>query len=163
MESHVYALRDTGPAGGLIFYVDDVDEFSWDYLEAAPSDQSSGVLWSNGSNIVTGATGTVIGTGSANTEAIITNQGVGTYAAQLCADLTIGNYSDWFLPSGDEYILMHEELHTYNVGGFSETGGYWTSSEVDVDSALGMSFRYCDQHSGNKSVHLDRVRAARAF
>ena len=57
MESHVYALRDTGPAGGLIFYVDEADEFSWDYLEAAPSDQSSGVLWSNGSNILTGATG----------------------------------------------------------------------------------------------------------
>ena len=35
-EPVVYALRDTGPAGGLIFYIDGADAFSWDYLEAAP-------------------------------------------------------------------------------------------------------------------------------
>ena len=41
-----YGIGDTGPAGGLIFYVNPnyaVD--GWRYLEAAPFDQSAGATW----------------------------------------------------------------------------------------------------------------------
>ena len=41
-----YAIGDTGPAGGFIFYENPnykVD--GWRYLEAAPIDQSAGAKW----------------------------------------------------------------------------------------------------------------------
>jgi hypothetical protein len=81
-----YNLRDIGPAGGLIFWKNGDD-----YLEAAPSDQSVSQSWSNIINIAIGvaAQGTAIGTGQANTTAIIGQMGHTGSAAKLCDDLVI--------------------------------------------------------------------------
>jgi uncharacterized protein (TIGR02145 family) len=82
--SFAYALRDVGPAGGLIFYKNGNN-----YLEAPPSDQSAGYVWSNIVNVLIGTTGTTIGTGQANTTAIINQAGHVDSAAKLCDDLII--------------------------------------------------------------------------
>jgi uncharacterized protein (TIGR02145 family) len=79
-----YNLRDIGPAGGLIFW-----KSGNDYLEAAPTDQSASQTWSNIDNILIGSTGTAIGTGQANTTAIIGQAGHIDSAAKLCDDLII--------------------------------------------------------------------------
>jgi len=80
----VYALRDIGPAGGLIFW-----KSGNNYLEAAPSDQSATQRWSNVGATAIGATaqGTAIGTGQANTLAMISQIGHTDSAAKLCNDL----------------------------------------------------------------------------
>jgi len=164
----LYALRDTGPAGGLIFYVKEGGySGGWMYLEAAPSDQSTGIQWYNGSYVVTGAIGTAIGTGQANTTAIVDTQGTGSYAAQLCNDLEEGGYDDWFLPSKDELNLMYENLGVAGVGGFVDYGylPYWSSSEYDANYAWYQYFGDGSQdiyYGGFKSL-ADRVRALRAF
>jgi uncharacterized protein (TIGR02145 family) len=79
-----YNLRDIGPAGGLIFY-----KSGNDYLEAAPIDQSVNQVWSNITNIAIGTTGETIGSGQANTTAIIGQVGHTDSAAKLCNDLII--------------------------------------------------------------------------
>jgi hypothetical protein len=79
-----YALRDIGPAGGYIFW-----KSGNDYLEAAPTDQSSSQAWSNITNLLIGTTGSAIGTGQANTTAIINQAGHTDSAAKLCDDLII--------------------------------------------------------------------------
>ena len=108
IEKGEYNIGDTGPAGGLIFYVNpNYKTDGWYYLEAAPSDQSTGILWDYGRDVATGATATVVGTGQANTQTIVKVLGAGSYAAQLCNDLAQGGYSDWFLPSKDELDLMY--------------------------------------------------------
>ena len=63
-----YDIGDTGPAGGIIIFVDGNVR-----MEVAPSDQSTGVQWYNGSYITigTGLTGTFIGSGDDNTQAIV--------------------------------------------------------------------------------------------
>lgn len=78
-----YNLRDIGPAGGYIFW-----KSGNDYLEAAPTDQSSNQVWSNIETFI-GTTGTAIGTGQINTTAIINQVGHTTSAAKLCNDLII--------------------------------------------------------------------------
>ena len=95
-------------------------------LIAAPSDQSTGIVWWNGSYITTGAAGTATGTGAANTTAIVASQGAGSYAAKLCDDLVLNGYSDWYLPSKDELNKLY--LNKRAVGGFA-TYFYWSSSE----------------------------------
>jgi uncharacterized repeat protein (TIGR02543 family) len=156
-------IGETGPAGGLIFYDKTYVSDGWRYLEAAPSDQSTGIQWYNGSYVTTNATGTAIGTGQVNTTAIVDTQGAGSYAAQLCDDLTVGVYSDWFLPSQDELNLMYENLHDESppVGSFTNDY-YWSSSESEAGWAVLQTFNDGTQGYGNKSFSW-WVRAVRAF
>ena len=86
-------------------------------LIAAATDQSTGIQWYNGSYTVTGATATVLGTGNANTNTIVAVQGAGSYAAQLCYDLVLNGYSDWYLPSKDELNKLY--LNRIAIGGFT--------------------------------------------
>ena len=61
--------------GGLIAYLNTTTGTG---LIAAPTDQGR-VQWYNGSNNLTNATGTAIGTGQSNTSTIVTVQGAGSY------------------------------------------------------------------------------------
>ncbi len=153
-----------GPAGGKVFYDKGAYSNGWRYLEAAPSDQISAIRWHNGSYITTGATATGIGSGSANTATIVTQQGTGSYAASLCANLVLGGYDDWFLPSKDELHAISGKRAS--IGGFP--GGYpwyWSSSEYDNQNAD----RECIYDGGTsqgynlKFYELYGVRAVRAF
>jgi hypothetical protein len=77
-----YSVRDTGPAGGLVFYANGVN-----YMETAIFDQSISQAWSNITVGVVGSTGTAVGTGQVNTTAIINQVGHTDSAAKLCNDI----------------------------------------------------------------------------
>jgi hypothetical protein len=134
-------------------------------LIAAKSDQSTGIQWYNGSYVATGATGTALGTGQANTTKIISKQGAGSYAAKLCddyvnADTGTGVYSDWYLPSRDELTKLY--LLKSVIGGFPGYI-YWSSSEDSVNYALVRCFTIDYQYSDLKSYSTFTVRAVRSF
>ena len=153
-----------GPAGGCVFYDKGSYSDGWRYMEAAPSDQCQriGIQWYNVSYTTTGATGTAIGTGQANTTAIVTSQGAGSYAAKLCDDLVIGEYSDWFLPSRDELNLMYTNLKAAMVVGDGEDIFYWSSSESSDNDAWALGFKYGTPYGFDKGGSW-RVRAVRAY
>ena len=160
----LYALRDTGPAGGLIFYVKEGGySEGWMYLEATPNDQSDSQVWSNITDVAVGtsAQGIEIGTGQANTTAIIAQSGHTESAAQLCGNLTEGGYSDWCLPSKNELNLMYTNLKVAGVGGF-ESAHYWSSSENNAYYVWIQYFASGNQSKIYKYVS-QRVRAVRAF
>ena len=162
IEKGEYNIGETGPAGGLIFYVNpNYETDGWRYLEAAPSDQSTRILWDYGKDVATGATATVVGTGQANTQTIVKVLGAGSYAAQLCNDLTQGDYSEWFLPSKDELNEMRENLYLKGLGGFTY-GSYWSSSENHARTAWFQYYKNGLQVNLVKTFYF-RVRAVRAF
>lgn len=157
--------------GGIIFYIDGTGEHG---LVAAASDQSSGIIWWTGSNLVTGATGAGVEDGANNTSLIVATQGAGSYAAQLCNDLTLNGFSDWFLPSEGELDLMHQNKTTINNaaalrGGSSFGVGifYWSSTEFNGTYARQQHFSSDAsdglQQTSHKSSSDFRVRAVRAF
>ena len=127
-------------------------------LIAAPSDQSTGIQWCNASSI-TGANGVAIGTGNANTNTIVANQGAGSYAAKLCADLVLGGYSDWYLPSIYELNALYE--NKVAIGGFVSMH-YWSSAEYYSNFAQYFNFSIGEPYVTDKSFTL-YVRAVRAF
>jgi len=153
--------------GGIVAYIlqsEDPGYFAGEThgLIAATEDQSTGIRWYNGSTIVTGATGFAIGTGQANTAAIVTAQGTGDYAAQLCDDLTEGGCSDWFLPSLDELNKLF--INKAAIGGFDGII-YWSSSEdlgQSSHNAWSQKFDYGNTDFHHKSMPY-YVRAVRAF
>jgi uncharacterized caspase-like protein len=156
-----YKIGDRGPAGGLIFYDNGEVSDGWRYLEAAPNNQSIGIQWWNG-NYIDIKTGIAVGTGRANTEAIIAAQGRGSYAATLCKNLSIGGFSDWFLPSIFELSFMYTNLKKAGLGGFG-INWLWSSSQENNDGDVWYE-RFSDGYQ-----HFDRedsrcaVRACRAF
>lgn len=141
-ESEVtYVLGDTGPGGGIIFYVADepfvcgpTGNALCQHLEVAPygwydDGPDPTRTWSalaNQSTPVDGANGTAIGSGSANSEAIAYQGGnnADNSAAVLAREYDGGNQVDWYLPSRGEL----DQLHIYNQ--FAGVGGYWSSSQV---------------------------------
>ena len=129
-------------------------------LIAATADQSEGIQWWNGTNIVTGATGTAIGTGLTNTNAIIAAQGSGSYAASIARDYNGGGYTDWFLPSKDELNQLY--VNKAAIGGGFEGDYYWSSTEYDSRYAWVQDFNFGNQNYSYKDATF-YVRAVRAF
>jgi hypothetical protein len=129
-------------------------------LIAAASDQGTGVQWYNGSYIITGAAGTAIGTGQANTAAIVTAQGAGTYAANVCVQLLLNGFNDWYLPSKDELQQLYTQKTV--VGNFT-SNYYWSSSELNGTYAW--SQRYSDGFQYNLGAKWipNYVRPIRSF
>ncbi len=116
-------------------------------LIAANADGNSGISisWNNPNqayqNNNTGATATALGTGFANTTAIITgNGGMGNYAAYMSTYYAMGGYTDWYLPSKDELNKLY--LNKAAIGGFNVTNGssYWTSSETSLTTVWTQDF-----------------------
>jgi len=159
----LYALRDTGPAGGWIFYIKEGGySDGWMYLEAAFSDQSVGAEWGCSGTPISGADGTAVGTGKQNTIDIEAGCATAGTAADICANLnSLGDYNDWFLPSKDELNLMYTNLKVAGVGGF--TTWYWSSSELNTDNAYVQYFVSGGQGTQPKDVTAIRVRAVRCF
>jgi hypothetical protein len=173
--SLTYAIGETGPAGGLVFYVTDDGLHG---LEAAPediggNDDAIAVAWGCFETLLVGMNETGIGSGAHNTS-----------QRDLCADSTTAaksaaayvhnGYTDWFLPSKDELNLMWfnladsdssqsnsgpEDLN--NVGGF-DSSFYWSSSQGDSSFAWSQGFDNGLQYANDKHL-TSRVRAVRAF
>jgi hypothetical protein len=154
--------------GGKIAYIDASGIHGF---VCALSDQSSGVQWYNGNDVVTGAINSIIETsgvygisksgGRKNTDAIIAKQGIGNYAAYICAQMTDGGATkgDWFLPSLGEFSQIYANRSI--LGGFSKDV-YWTSTEIDYWRAQFIQFNYNLQYYNGKNLTYP-LRAIRAF
>jgi hypothetical protein len=141
--------------GGIIFYLDG----SGGGLIAAPTDQTSSP-WGCEGTLISGADGTATGTGAQNTIDIELGCTTTGTAADICANLTLGGYSDWFLPSKEEVNLMYTK--SFEIGNFEVNGIYWSSTETDNSRAWGRSFGNGTPVNAEKS-YAANVRAIRAF
>jgi hypothetical protein len=162
--------------GGVIFYLFEAGDTGYvagetHGLIAAVADQSSGIRWYKGSYSATGAIATAIGTGSANTDAIITVQGATetSYAAGLARAYTGGGYTDWFLPSKDELIKMYLKKGDINTTALANGGSnfatvyYWSSTEAGrYDAWIKFFSNANSQGFGDKSFTYN-VRVIRVF
>jgi hypothetical protein len=164
--------------GGLIAYLDIVNGTG---LIAAATDQSTNIQWTMSAyqsiTVPNGAQFTTLG--NANTVSIVGQAGVpaasgDNYAAYLCDSLTLGGYTDWYLPSYDELNYLWENLadsdgdnsntgptDPNNLGGFA-ANYYWSSTENVNIFARGHNFTSGSQPNGRK-YFTDYVRAVRAF
>jgi len=153
--TYSYALGQSYE-GGIIYYVDSTGKHG---LIAAPTDQGL-PQWGCSNQVISG-TSSKIGSGRANTIAIVNACSTPGIAASLCYDLTLGGYNDWFLPSSDELNLLY--LNQNVVGGMSYNV-YWSSTECGATCAVDQHFDLGDQVAATKSAQgLVSVRAVRAF
>ena len=193
----VYYVGDEGPGGGIIFYVhedpegftvqgygDDPDdegyfpEYTAYYLEAAPSNWGSRVIWgARGTlidNITTWNNATAknaglqdsIGSGRKDTQIIVAffrdnspHEDWVEIAAQVATG-SFGGKNDWFLPSlGELNLLYINRAYVGNLGALF----YWSSTQYSNEHAWFQQFNSAFSHNGNGKNLVLNVRAIRAF
>lgn len=71
-------------------------------------------------------------------------------AASLCENYEVDGYTDWFLPSQGEMVLMYENLSTTELLSFTNNW-YWTSTEQSVNAAMVINPSYGFPDSGKIS------------
>ncbi len=93
-------------------------------------------------NTSTGATGTALGTGMANTNLIISDIILNACASAspsgaFAAEISLWDGPEWYLPSKDEMdLLWTNKAADPNLdANLSSAGPLWSSSEVDATSA----------------------------
>jgi len=159
-----YSIGDTYQ-GGIIFFLTGTYP-NQHGLVCTETDQSTGAQWGCSGTIITGADGTSIGTGNQNTIDIINDCSSLGIAAQICYDLDLNGYNDWFLPSKDELGLIFTNLKANNIGNFKD-GYYWSSSELGIYFAWRCNFvdGQFNQWDKNRpsTISNTSVRAVRAF
>ena len=126
-------------------------------LIAATSDQGTGAWNCDGADM--GVYPTAIGTGAANTTAILAGCTTAAIAAKLCHDYNGGGYSDWYLPSKDELNTLYN--NKIIIGGFA-SNYYWSSSEDPIFGAWAQNFISFEQIRLNE-YSTRYVRAVRSF
>jgi len=164
-----YFVGDNGPAGGIVFYDKGIFSNGWRYLEVAPAETQFSAPWgAYGQNVA----GTVssIGSGKRNTELIVEHlrrTGETGRAAQVCSELSVNGFNDWFLPSKSELesLFLYMNLHRREgfrgnlLRGFS--GWFWSSSQDGNNSAWG--FLSPNGYGPSFKDNTYSVRAVRAF
>jgi hypothetical protein len=180
----VCEVGDTGPGGGIVFYVAPTTftqigasgtmcTTNCKYLEAARisiwGDNSSDpafawTILANQSSAVTGANGTAIGTGYQNSVDILNQSGAviaSSTAATAARAFSGGSKSDWYLPSIEEMAAMVPHVALLQL---STSNAYWSSSE-DASQAGDANFAYFGTGlaltKAKSNVYL--VRTIRAF
>jgi hypothetical protein len=159
----VYTIGETA-LGGKIAYILQPSDPGYNPsvqkgLVATIADVSETAEWGCFGTIITGASGTAIGTGNQNTLDIVNGCSETDFAAQLCNNLVEGGYSDWYLPSKDELNKLY--LNQVTIGGFLGFV-YWSSTQYDLFQS-GYQVFTTGQQSNIDKFNGYSVRAIRSF
>lgn len=95
-------------------------------------------------------------------EIVVTEANYVNRGAKICNDLVLNGYSDWFMPGRDKLNKIY--LNRYLIGGFSNVGNYWSSSECRGINATGFGFDNGDNGYGCGTKNdQNNIRAIRVF
>ena len=162
--------------GGVVFYLFIEGDTGYVAGEAhgliASIADQGGKRWFNDAGYqTTEAKATAVGTGIANTDAIIAVQGPieTSYAAGFARAYNGGGYTDWFLPSKDALTQLYINRAAINTtavanGGSSFNDGlyYWSSSEWSSGAAWSRLFSNGVEYNLAKFYGFN-IRAIRTF
>ena len=162
-----YKVGDTGPGGGIIFFVDRYDEYAgFTYLEVALSGVTRTWVPSSGQGVlVTGADSKALGAGYQNTIDIIAqgHTDAATCAAVYCSELSSGGQSDWYLGSIAEMRMVHDVVYVQLSSGSITSSIYWTSTESSLNNAYYVNFGSSSAFGSASKSATYSVRPIRRF
>ncbi len=184
-----YAVGDVGPAGGIIYYVDELDTIpEFDYLELAPESVQVDRVWGcqgdpnpmtfpNAASIGT-ADLTGIGEGAQATSMIVAGCDELPNAAYYADSLYLVNggalYDDWYLPTLGELTAIYDAIQPI-TGTWGTLNlfpappefipySYWSSTEwFDTGQAQYWSPMYSNFTGALAKSQTAKVRPVRAF
>ena len=167
-----YEIGSTGPAGGLVFYDKGYYSLGWRYMEVNTTDLGF-FEWGCFTSTIANTANSGIGEGIFNTVNIVnfhdnlqnyyvnpsicSSQNNGTVVAKEALSYGIDNYKDWYLPSSDELHLLYENLHTQQLGTFTNSM-YWSATELNQSNAFVVDFSTGDIISSPKVPVVNNIK-----
>ena len=151
-----YNIGDTGPGGGKVFFVDSFNEYPFDYMEAAATENAPAKWCTSSFNTGILGTYTDFGTGYLNTTFMF---------ARCTTSISVvggGGKNDWFVPSAEEMNTLNFNL--YLSGQISLSAGFYCTSSMH-DNLVNMYYLDATRHTtGYMSSDSDcNVRLVRKF
>ena len=124
----LYQVGDLGPGGGYVFYQQPSFSSEWNFLEVANDDVQGTYQWGLNSN-KTGIILKNVGDGYTNTSLMLSFfDNSAYYSAFMATHRIYNNYSDWYLPSLEELVLIRDLfLKKPNLNLVNAI--YWSSTE----------------------------------
>lgn len=176
LTAQTYNIGDTGPGGGIVFYVSDVafpvrqpngETKMCRYMEVSPVDIGES-KWGDGyeedPHTLQG-----LGTGLMNTYNIVsynadnmTTANCAAYACLMYSTQTTRK-GEWWLPSRVELNLLYKNLRDKVIATWSGDGVYWSSSQRNNNYAWFQRFSDGTQDYGGIKYGTGSVRAVRAI
>lgn len=140
-----YVVGQTGPSGGITIY--DKGEYSngWRYIEVSANFLINNTQWGCNTSNVTSANQTIVGSGLFNTKKILKHHyesgfysnptacsptSTGTVASKEAAIYEYNNYTDWFLPSDEECLLIYNNINT-----IVSLNDFWSATEYSTSNS----------------------------
>jgi hypothetical protein len=160
----IYKVGDFGPAGGIISYDKGYYSDGWRFIERSPPETEFKAPW-GAYGIDIPDTKTDIGYGKRNTQILVEyfkSKGEAGTAAQLCDDLEINGYDDWYLPSKEELVYTGSWTEWSYSTPYKRRTWYWSSSQTNYKFAWAILIVYYDSGIYNKK-NTAYVRAIRYF
>lgn len=160
----IYRIGDTGPGGGIVFYVNSTPfKGDYKYLEVTPQDISGSTVWCDPSKTLVGGNTAwqtqPHGSGASATDTIA-SQCITSAASIAKGYVSPTGKSDWYLPTVGEASLIRSALLSAGLG--IPDSNIWTSSEFDANLAWMEDLRTGIQNMDYK-YHKWAVRAIRKF
>jgi hypothetical protein len=155
--------------GGVIAYILQPGDPGYDtnvqHGFVISSQLSANAQWGCSGTDISGTDAT-IGTGTANTTAIIAGCSTAGTAARLCSDLVEGGYSDWYLPSVNELFAIRNNIFVSGMPAIYNAN-LWSSTQVSSTEARSVVYSFSPFIStvakNNTSVPFQQVYAFRSF
>ena len=147
--------------GGYIFFIDATGNHGL----VASNYQHSTFKWGCTGTYLLSTNGVNIGTGSQNTNSIVSSCSDPQTAAKECNNLIFGGYDDWYLPSEMELNSFYYSLKLNNsdiAGVLLDNMRYWSSTQADSNNAYALNFSNGKFIKTSKESSLF-VRAIRSF
>ena len=136
----VYCIGDTGPAGGIVFYVTDDGLHGLEVAPAHPTNHPWGCISTAIVDAVDGtlaADSTEIETGQQNSHDILMEcESDEVTAAEVAIYYNFNVNPGWYLPSLDELNELY--IHRATAGIFEQV--LWTSTQIDAETAWAQQF-----------------------
>ena len=157
--------------GGIVFYLAqpnedlDGDGHPDNGYVVAPGSAIPDTTWGCQDTLLPGNFSTLLGSGKSNTDLLLAHCEE-SHAAQICHELDLNLYRDWFLPSLEELRTMNRNVGLASPSTIAnpaniELGSYWTSSQKEAD--LAYSTTLAESGGGVGCVSKDDVRRVRAI
>ncbi len=167
-----FAIGDTGPAEGIVFYDKGYYSKGWRYMEAMPQDLAP-AQWGCASAAIPSTGITTVGSGKKLSSLVASYHDSIDYYVNpgSCNSANDGSVAAkaallqpgarWFLPSEDELALLYLNLHQAGLGNFNNSL-YWSSTSAGAGEAKAFNFATGAAEATSKTQSL-KIRAIRYF